>query len=289
MPSLRMIRRRIRSVKNTAKITKAMEMVAASKMRRAQQQTLAARPYAAKMREVLADLVSQRSADEAVHPLLVVRPARRIMVVHMTADRGLCGGFNANMNRRTAAFLLEQGIPASIVAVGRRGRDFMVRVGRDLRAEFDNLGDRPSLLDTLPIAKIVIDDYQNGLVDRVYLAYTEFVNTLVQRPVIRQLLPVEPPSVEAAPTRPAEYIYEPSPDVVLAALLPRYVEMMVYHAILESVASEHSARMVAMRNATENANDVIQELTLLYNRARQEAITKELLEVAGGAAALAAK
>lgn len=285
MPTLRQIRRRIRSVTNTAKITKAMEMIAASRMRRAQLRVLAARPYAEKMREVLAHLASLRPEEAPVHPLLERRPVARMAIIHITADRGLCGGLNANMNRRTASFLLEQGVPVHLVCVGRRGRDFMVRHGREVKAEFTQLGDQPSLLDTAPISRVVMEDYTNREVDLVYLGYNQFISTVVQRPVLRQLLPIEPEAM--ARPRFVEYIYEPDPEAVLAHLLPRYVEMGVYHAILEAIASEHSARMVAMRNATDNANEMIQDLTLVYNKARQEAITKELLDIAGGAAALA--
>ncbi len=285
MPTLREIRRRIRSVQSTAKITKAMEMVAASKMRRAQQRVLAARPYAETMRPVLANLAAQpRSEGVALHPLLEQRPAQRATIIHITADRGLCGGLNANMNRRTGAFILEQDIPINLITVGRRGRDFMVRYGRELRAEFTNLGDYPSLLDTSPIARVVIDDYTSGLTDRVYLAYTQFVTTVTQRPTVRQLLPVLPPP-ELAEKRfgAVEFIYEPTPGAVLYELLPRYVEMQIYQAILEAIASEQSTRMVAMRNATDNANDMIIDLTLALNKARQASITKELLEIAAGA------
>ena len=287
MASVREIRRRIRSVKNTAKITKAMEMVAASKMRRAQQRVLAARPYAQKMREVLAGLAAQADAADTIHPLLARRPAvGRVEIIHMTADRGLCGGFNANLNRRTATFLLEQEAPVTIVAMGRRGRDFMVRYGRELRADFSLLGDYPTLLDTLPIARVAMDDFTSGYADRVYVVYAEFVNMAVQRPIVQQLLPIEPPDREAADESFADFIFEPSREAVLATMLPRYVEMQIYHALLESRASEQSARMVAMRNATDSANDMIQSLTLLHNKVRQETITKELLEIAGGAAAL---
>lgn len=284
MPSLRAIRGRIKSVKNTAKITKAMEMIAASKMRRAQQRTLASRPYAEKLHELLADLATQSSGD-FTDPLLDRRVVNRIMVVHITSDRGLKGAFNANMNRRTGNFLLEQTVPTTVVTVGRKGRDFMLRAHRDVRADFTDLTDRPSLLDTLPIARIVMDDFRDGLVDAVYLAYSEFVNTLVQRPTIRQLLPIEPPHETEA--RPRDFLYEPGPEELLTALLPRYVEFQVYQAILESIAGEQSAQMVAMRNATDNANEVVAQLTLDYNKARQESITKELLEISGGAAALA--
>ncbi len=284
MPTIREIRRRVRSVQSTAKITRAMEMVAASKMRRAQERTLAARPYAEKMRQVLADLAAQRRSGEEIHPLLVKRSVNRIAIIHITPDRGLCGGLVANVNRSVASFILEQRVPVTIVVIGRKGRDFMVRSGQEVRAEFTRLGDRPSIVDVLPIARIVIDDYTDGLIDEVYLSYTQFVTTMSQRPVLWRLLPIEPAAIE--PGRNVDYIYEPSPDEVLAELLPRFVEMGLYHAILEAIASEQSARMVAMRNATDNANELIEDLTLTYNKARQEMITKELLDITGGAAAL---
>ena len=285
MPTLREIRRRIRSVRSTAQITRAMEMVAASKMRRAQLRVIAARPYAEKIREVLAHLAAQPRRREEVHPLLEQRPVQRIGILHITADRGLCGGLNANMNRRTAAFILErQGTPASLVTVGRRGRDFMVRYGQDVRAEFTKISDQPRLADTLAISRVLIEDYEGGVMDQVFLAYSEFVSTLVQRPVMRLLLPIEPVFMERG--RYVEYIYEPTSPTVLEGLLPRFVEMQVYHAILESIASEQSARMVAMRNATDNALEMVEDLTLAYNKARQASITKEITEIAAGAVAL---
>ena len=285
MATIREIRRRIKSVQSTAKITKAMEMIAASKMRRAQERDLAGRPYADLMRQVLGDLAAQRQAGDVIHPLLIQRPVNRIALVHITPDRGLCGGLNANVNRKAASFILEQGVPATIVAVGRKGRDFMMRCGEEVRAEFTRLGDQPSLADILPIARVVIDDYSAGLVDEVYLCYAQFATTMVQRPVIWRLLPVEPATIEARLN--VEYIYEPSPSAVLAELLPRFAEMEIYHAIFESIASEQSARMVAMRAATDNANELIEHLTLTYNKVRQEMITTELLDITGGAAALA--
>jgi F-type H+-transporting ATPase subunit gamma len=284
MIPIRVLRRRIRSIKNTAKITKAMEMIAASKMRQAQLRVLAARPYAEKMREVMADLAAQPQAEEETHPLLQHREVKHIGVIHITADRGLCGGLNANMNRRTVSFILEQKAPVNLITVGRRGRDFMSRYGREIRAEFTQLGDKPSLIDTTPISRVVIDDYTNKLIDQVYLAYTQFITTASQRPVLQKLLPIEPAKIGRAEN--IEYIYEPSAYMVLRELLPRYVEMQVYHAILESIASEQSARMVAMRNATDNAIEMIENLTLIYNKARQELITKELLDIAGGVATL---
>ena len=284
MATIRDIRRRIKSVQSTAKVTKAMEMVAASKMRRAQERTIAARPYAEKMQQVLADLAAQHSSDEEIHPLLVQRPVNRIALIHITPDRGLCGGLVASVNRSAASFILEQQVPVSAVVVGRKGRDFLVRSGQEVRAEFTNLGDRPSVVDLQPIAHIVIDDYTNGLIDEVHISYTQFINTVNQRPVLWRLLPVEPAAIE--PGQNVEYIYEPSPSEVLAQLLPRFVEKELYHVILESIASEQSARMVAMRNATDNAKEVIEDLTLTYNKVRQEMITKELLDITGGVVAL---
>ncbi len=285
MANIRLIRRRIRGIQGIVKITRAMEMIATSKMRRAQEQGLAGRPYSEKIRQVLADLAALPQAGDLLHPLLQRRPVTKIAIVHITPDRGLCGGLNANINRKTASFILEQSAAVTLIAVGRKGLDFMRRYGRDIRAEFTGLGDRPSLLDTLPISRIIIDDYTNGVIDLVYLVYAQFISTMVQRPILQQILPIEPAAIPK--TQNVDYIYEPSPDEVLGELLPRFVEMQVYHAILESIASEQSARMVAMRNATDNANELIQELTLMYNKARQESITNELLDITGGAAALA--
>ena len=280
MVPIRIIRRRIRSIQSTAKVTRAMEMIAASKMKQAQQRVLAARPYAEKMREVLADVAAQRQEGEELHPLLQRREVKNIGIIHITGDRGLCGGLNANVNRATATFLQKQEVPVSPITVGRKGRDFLAKFNQSLLAEFTNLGDRPSLNDTLPISRVVIDDYMSGQIDQVYLAYTKFVTTVNQQPVIWELLPIESEGLEQ--TGNIEYIYEPSPRAVLDHLLPRYIEMQVYHALLESIASEQSARMVAMRNATDAANDMIDELTLMLNKARQELITKELLDIAGG-------
>ena len=285
MANIRLIRRRIKGTQSTAKITRAMEMIATSKMRRAQERGLAGRPYAEKIHQVLADLAALPTEGGALHPLLQRRTVNKIAIIHITPDRGLCGGLNTNLNRRTTSFILEQNIPVTLITVGRKGRDFMRRYSRDIRAEFTGVGDRPSLLDTLPISRIIIDDYTNGIIDMVYLVYAQFISTMVQRPIMQRILPVEPAAIPTAQN--VDYIYEPGPAVVLGGLLPRFVEMQVYHAILESIASEQSARMVAMRNATDSANELIDELTLMYNKARQESITKELLDITGGAAALA--
>jgi F-type H+-transporting ATPase subunit gamma len=285
MANIRLIRRRIRGIQSTSKITRAMGMIATSKMRRAQQAGLAGRPYSEKIRQVLADLAALPQEGRSVHPLLQRREVTRIAVVHITPDRGLCGGLHASINRKTASFILEQSAPVSLICVGRKGIDFMRRYGRDIHAEFAQLGDRPSLIDTLPISRIIIDDYSNGIIDLVYLVYAQFVSTMTQRPVLQQILPIEPATLPTGQN--VDYIFEPGPDIVLGELLPRFVDMQVYHSILESIASEQSARMVAMRNATDSATELIGELTLAYNKARQELITKELLDITGGAEALA--
>jgi F-type H+-transporting ATPase subunit gamma len=283
MANIRLIQRRIKSVKNTAKITKAMEMIATSKMKRAQDRVIAGRPYAEKMRQVLADL-SATQPEGTLHPLMQRREENKIAIIHISADRGLCGGLNSNVNRYTGNFILEQTSPSILVTIGKKGRDFMRRNGREILAEFTAMPDRPSLLDTLPISHIVIDEYTKGNVDTVYLAFSKFVSTMNQKPVVQQLLPIE--SIEVNSTREIDYIYEPSPQVVMSQLLPRYIEMQVYHSLLEAIASEQSARMVAMRSATDNANELINDLTLIYNKARQEMITKELLDIVGGVEAL---
>ncbi|MFH1032677.1 MAG: ATP synthase F1 subunit gamma [Chloroflexota bacterium] len=283
MANIRLIRRRIRGVQSIAKITRAMEMIATSKMRRAQESALAGRPYADKIHQVIADLVALPQIG-SLHPLLQRRPIAKIAIVHITPNRGLCGGLNSSINRHTASFIQERGVSATMVSVGRKGTEFIKRRGMNILAEFTELGDRPGLLDTLAISHIIIDDYTKGLFDAVYLAYARFISTMVQKPVVEPLLPVEPSAIPQAQN--ADYIYEPKPEAVLAGLLPRFVEMEVYHAILESIASEQSARMVSMRNATDNAQELTDELTLLYNKARQETITKELLDISGGVAAL---
>jgi len=281
----RILRRRIRSIESTAKITRAMEMIATAKMRRTQEQAIAGRPYADRISQIITDLAAaSRMNGAAIHPLLQRREVNKIAIVHITTDRGLCGGLNANLNRLVASFILEQSVPVALITVGRKGRDFMRSYQRDIGAEFTGIGDRPTLLDILPIAHIVIEDYANGDVDLVYIAYPQFVSTMVQHPTLQPLLPIEPAVIPQVQN--VEYIYEPAPDFVLAQLLPRFVEMEIYHAILEAIASEQSARMVAMRNASENANELIEDLTLTLNKARQEIITKELLDITGGAEAL---
>ena len=299
MAPVREIRRRIRSVKNISQITRAMQMIAASRMRRAQEQALASRPYAAKSWEILTHLASQQGSSEQLHPLLTRRSTvTNVAVILITSDRGLAGAFNGNIIRATTRFMTDNNQEdANLVTVGRKGRDFMIRFGRNVVAEFADMPPRPTALDSAPIARIALDGFLLADYDEVYLAYTDFINTLTQEPTVRLLLPIRPGSVEskvmkeyldhtgAAST--VEYLYEPDPTSLLDTVLPRFVELQIYQAILESRASEESARMVAMRNATENAIELLNDLTLTYNKARQEAITTEMLDIAGGAEALA--
>ena len=288
MPSTRELRRRIKSVKNISQITRAMEMVAASRMRRAQQAALAGRPYSEKLDDVIAHLGARLGTIDVdvTHPLLQQRPVRRVGIILITADKGLCGSMNSNVIRRSTRFMLEEAAAPdgfALVTVGRKGRDFMVRYGRPVIAEFVNYGDRPSPDYVVPIARVITDEYASGRIDAVHLIYSEFVNTLVQKPIVVPLLPLQPAEVSGPQL---EYIYEPSPAVVLSQLVPRYVEARIYQAMLESVASEQSAKLVAMRNATQNAKEMVSELTLSYNKLRQANITRELTEIAGGAAAI---
>jgi F-type H+-transporting ATPase subunit gamma len=307
MATTREIKRRIRSIKNISQVTRAMQMVAAAKMRRAQEQVLASRSYAEKAWQILTHLAAQPGASPEMHPLFQRSPTVEALgLVLITADKGLCGGYNANMIRAASRFILEAGCPVKLVTVGRKGRDYMIRYRRDVIAEFSELPPRPSLLDVTPIARTVIDGFLRREMDEVYLAYTDFVNTLVQRSTIRRLLPLVTTEMESALAGTfalagvgereqqmeitklnATYIYEPDPQSILDTVLPRFTELQIYHAVLEALASEHSARMVAMRSATDNANELLRELTLSYHQARQAAITKEMLDIAGGAEALA--
>ena len=287
MASIRQIRRRVRSVTSIAKVTKAMELVAGSKMRRSQTRALQARPYAEKMMEILGDLAKQRGEDDDTHAFLTVRPNNHSLILFLGPNRGLAGGLPSNMNRKAAAFALEQEAPPSFVTVGRKCRDFITRTGQKLVAEF-TMAEYPNLADTLPVTKIIIDEYESGRVDRVFLLYPKFVNTAVQLPTVRQILPIEPQDIADKTVENVDYIYEPSAEGVLSELLPRYIEMTIYQAVLETEASELSARMVAMRNATDAAREMIDTLTLVYNKARQEQVTKELLDIVGGVEAMKA-
>jgi F-type H+-transporting ATPase subunit gamma len=286
MASSREIRRRIRSVRNISQITRAMEMVAASKMRRAQQRVTATRPYTDRIGAViahLAGLAGQAEGDERF-PLLDQREIKKVAIILVTPDKGLAGAMNSNITRRASRYMLnEAGVPVEVIAVGRKGRDFMVRYRRDVVAEFTGIGDYPTLDQVAPIAQVAVDDFVAGKVDAVYLIYTRFINTLSQRPEIQQLLPVQPPE-DTAPQ--SDFIFEPNAGVVLNSLLPRYVDQQVYRTVLENIASFYSAQMVAMRNATDNAHDLVSDLTLEYNKARQAQITREVSEIAAGANAL---
>lgn len=276
-----------------------MQMIAASRMRRAQEQALASRPYAAKAWEILTYLSAQTGNVTELHPLLVQRAdVKNIAIILITADRGLAGGYNGNVIRLVTNFMRDNdNEDAGLVAVGRKGRDFMFRFGRKVIAEFTDMPPRPTVLDSNPIARLAIDGFLSHEFDEVYLAYTDFVNTLVQDPTLRLLLPLRVGQVDSKVMSEylgqettmvsGEYLYEPGPDALLDAILPRFIELQVYQALLEARASEESARMVAMRNATENAKELIGDLTLTYNKARQEAITKEMLDIVGGAEALA--
>jgi F-type H+-transporting ATPase subunit gamma len=285
MASIREIKRRVRSVSSIAKVTKAMELVAASKMRRSQQRALAARPYAEKIREILGDLAKQSGDEAEAHPFLTEREVKNTLILYMGPNRGLAGGLPGNMARKAASFALEQESPVTWVTVGKKAREFIVRTGQPLVADF-TLTDYPEQLETLPISRIIADEYLNQHVDKVYMLYPRLVNTAVQSPVVRQLLPIEPEELSDITEHDIDYIYEPSAEGVFAELLPRYIEMTIYAAILENEASELSARMVAMRSATDAANEMIETLTLIYNKARQEQITKELLDIVGGVEAM---
>jgi len=284
MPSERDLRRRLRSIRNIRQVTQAMQTVAASRMRRAQTAVAASRPYEERLRTVLNDLGPY--ADPEFEPLLARRPVKRVLVVLVTSDRGLVGAMNTNLLRATLRFI--QTKPAvSWLAVGRKGIAAVRRVRGSAVAEFQGLGDRPTSTETGVISRVLRDEFTSANVDEVHLAFTRFVNTLRQVPTIRRILPLVPEEEDIDELPPLQYIFEPDPATVLNAILPRLIDVTVYQSVLESIASEQSARMVAMRNATENAGELIDELQLASNKARQSKITKEMLEIASGAEALA--
>lgn len=297
MPSLRNMRLQIGSVKNIAQVTRALEAVSASKVRKAQLAVQATRQYAAKALELLRHLSRQPgNANGAFHPLLQTRPQpRSLTVVLFTSDRGLCGAYNSNVLRAALAFARQQTVPVRFVAVGRKGRDLLLRRRQQVVAEFINLPSAPSFVDSAAIGRLLVDDFLAGRTDRVVLVYTDFVGMLRQEPHIMQVLPLQPDSHDAqhaagevqARGPLAAYTYEPSREELLGVIIPRFTQLQVYQALLESLASEHAARMTAMRNATDNARDLIGSLQLDYNKARQLAITSDMLDIAGGAEALA--
>ncbi len=284
MASVRQIARRIRSVENTAKITKAMSMIAASKLRRTQDAATQGRSYADSMSEMVSNVMSQAQDDELSQPLAEPREITNVGLVLITPDRGLTGGLNSNVLRAVGDFIGLQPVPVKVVALGKKGIDYARRSGLELIGQLSGISDRPTSSDTLPISKSIIDAFINGQVDSIHVAYAEFVNTTMQRPTVIQLAPVVPPEISKVDNQ--GYIFEPNANEVLTELLPRYIETLIHHAVLEASASEQSARMVAMNQATDNANEMVEDLTLLMNKLRQETITKELLDIVGGVAAI---
>jgi len=282
VPSQREIRRRIGAVRNIKQITRAMQFVAASKLKRAQDATLAARPYSEKIDEVLADLASVLGAED--HPLLARRDGGRRLIVLVTTDRGLAGPLNANTIRFAAKEITEHPGDVALITVGRKGRDAMRRARVPILAHFNGFGDRPAFSDVTPLARLIVDEYLAGRAGRVDIIHSVFISTLAQRPQLDRLLPVEP-AADTAGIPGRQFIFEPNPGEVLRQLLPRYVATRLFQAVLESRASEESSRMVAMKNATENAEDLIDDLTLSYNKVRQTNITREMIEIATGARA----
>jgi F-type H+-transporting ATPase subunit gamma len=280
--SQRDIRRRIQSSRNIKQITRAMQFVAASKLKRAQESTLASRPYAEKLDEVLADLATVLTGED--HPLLVRREGGKRLIVLITTDRGLAGALNTNVIRFAAQQITEGRGELAVATVGRKGRDAMRRARVPLEAHFEGFGDRPTFADVLPLARLISEDFLSGKVNRVDIVYSHFVSTLSQKPSMDELLPITPSEdTEGIPGH--QFIFEPSPAAVLERLLPRYVATRLYQAVLEGKASEESSRMVAMKNATENAEELIEDLTLAYNKVRQSNITREMIEIASGAQA----
>ena len=281
MPALIDLRRRIRSVKNTQQITRAMKMVSSARLRRAQEAVFAARPYARRMLEVLNSVVAR--ADPALHPLLQERGDERVLLVVIASDKGLCGGFNANINRAAAQFLAERaGRGVELAIIGRKARDHFKRRHLSLRSERVGLFQGLRYATAQNLARELIDDFTGGGVDHVHLLYNEFKSVIQQRVVIEQLLPIRPQAFNPAQP-PQDYLYEPQPARIFASMLPKHVEVQVWRALLESAAAEHGARMTAMDTATNNAAEAIDRLTLYMNKVRQAAITKEIIEVVSGA------
>ena len=296
MPGSKEIRNKIKSVQNTRKITKAMEMVAASKMRRAQERMRHARPYGEKIRNVAAHM--SQANPEYRHPFLVERDSvKRVGIIVVTADKGLCGGLNTNVLRLALNKMRDwetQGEEIEAAAIGNKGLGFLQRLGAPVVSQVTGLGDRPHLEKLIGAVKVMLDGYMQDRFDRLMIFYTRFINTMKQEPVMEQLLPLsaehmrlaEPTTASLTPTGTWDYIYEPDAESVLTQVLTRYVEALIYQAVAENMASEQSARMVAMKAASDNAGTVIDELTLVYNKTRQASITKELAEIVGGAAAV---
>lgn len=285
MASLRDIKIRINSVKSTQKITKAMEMIAASKMKRAQSQAIKGRPYLNKLEEIIANLLLVNDPP-LTHPLLKKREnVKNVGYILITANRGLCAAFNTNVIKTILEILREKNnTQETVLTVGKKGRLAMERIGKKVLADFEQMSDRPTYMETIGISKVVIEDFLAGKLDEVYMIYNHFYSTISQKPVVVKLLPVEfdPEIITVARTRKSQYIFEPNKELLLNELMQRYTETKVYQTVLESIASEHSARMMAMKQASDNAHDIVSTLTLRYNKERQAKITKEILEVVAG-------
>lgn len=288
MAGAKEIRTKIKSINNTRKITKAMQMVAASKMRKAQERMAATRPYAEKMRNVVAHLA--HAHPEYKHPYLLDRPdVKRVGYIVVTSDRGLCGGLNVNLFRTVIPAMKEwrdKGVEIDLCAIGNKAAGFFGRFGGNIIAQSTHLGDAPGIADLIGTVKVMLDAYNDGRIDRLFLVHNDFVNTMTQRPQIHQLLPIQPAELEEELRHHWDYIYEPDSKEVLDALLMRYIESLVYQGLVENIACEMAARMVAMQSATDNAGKLIGELQLAYNKARQAAITQEISEIVSGAAAV---
>jgi F-type H+-transporting ATPase subunit gamma len=296
MATERELNKRIKSVKNISQVTSALAAVSASKASRAQRRVAATRDYANKAFEILNNLASQ---TEAVHPLLTVREKiNKTYLLLITSDRGLCGAYNSNIVARAERFIKAVPTPVEVIAVGRKGRDLMIRRGYNVVAAYDDMPDPPSVLDISAIARTITEDYLSGKVDQVFVGYTDFINLINRRPTVKQLLPLKPldfegmavaeyvEKIDLTGVADRAYIYEPQPERLLDTVVPRFTQLQIYQSLLESLASEHSARMVAMNNATDNAAELIEILTLERNKARQESITNEILDIVGGAEAL---
>jgi len=284
MANLRDLRRRIKSIKGTQQITKAMKAVSAAKMRKAQEAVISARPYSKRIKGVLGRVAVASGGIN--HPLLAVREPKKVAFIVMSADRGLCGGFNGNIIRR-AAQELKGATDASLITIGRKSRDFFQRRGYKITKEYIGLGDDVKYASARDIGSFVVEKYSNEEYDVVYLIYSQFINVLVQKPIMVKLLPAEPPAEEGEDeTKKVDYVFEPSAEAVMAELLPKYIENAIYQGLLETKAGFYSAQMTAMDNATKNASEMIDKLTLVMNRARQAVITKEISEICSGAAAL---
>ncbi|MDQ6994729.1 MAG: F0F1 ATP synthase subunit gamma [Mariprofundaceae bacterium] len=284
MASAKEIRGQIKATQNTAKITKAMEMVAASKMRKAQERVLDARSYAEGIERVIHNLM--RSHPEYKHPFLVKRDVKRVGVIAVSTDKGLCGGLNTNAMKEVLSLMKASSVDVDFMNIGRRASQFMRRFGGKVLASVEDVNDAPALDEVLGVVQVAMDKYMAGELDEVHLVYSQYVNTMTQKPTTIRLLPCDDSNVREQETY-WDYLYEPDSHMVLDGLLRRYIEALVYHSVLENKACEHSARMVAMKSATDNAKDIVKDLQVTYNKARQAAITQEIAEICSGAAASA--